>query len=221
MESSLSSTWQLGPPPHETPALLLAQEPPHWPSVPSSLLTPIIHSPSQIKSLFLHSYPTAYFSSPCGCTGGSSNSTCPKTEFLTFFLQPLPALTCPISAMIPPAIQILQPKSRESFLLPYPPCSTSKSSENLPFAPKLPGLALFSISTSITTGLDIIMTPPDNSQTLELVFLPSVQPTPVFLLGKSHGWRGLAWRATVYGFAKVSHKLWRKTTASSWCHQHG
>ena len=176
MESSLSSSWPPGPPPHETPALLLAQEPPHWPSVPSSLLTPIIHSPSQIKSLFLHSYPTAYFSSPCGCTGGSSNSTCPKTEFLTFFLQPLPALTCPISAMIPPAIQILQPKSQESFLLPYPPCSTSKSLENLPFAPKLPGLALFSISTSITTGLDIIMTPPDNSQTLELVFLPSVLP---------------------------------------------
>ena len=155
MESSLRSTWQPGPPPHETPALLLAQEPPHWPSVPSSLLTPIIHSPSQIKSLFLHSYPTAYFSSPRRCTGVSSNSICPNTEFLTFFLQPLPALTCPISAMIPPAIQILQPKSRESFLLPYPPCSTSKSLENLPFAPKLPGLALFSISTSITTGLTL------------------------------------------------------------------
>lgn len=33
---------------------------------------PIIHSPSQIKSLFPHSYSTAYFSSPCRCTGGSS-----------------------------------------------------------------------------------------------------------------------------------------------------
>ena len=126
-----------------------------------------------MKSFFLHSYPTVYFSSPCGCTGGSSNSTCPKT--VLNFLSPTTAIPrLPNSAMIPPATQILQSKSRESFLFPYPPCSTPKSLENLPFAPKLPGLALFSISTSITTGLDTIMTPPDNSQTLKLVFLPSV-----------------------------------------------
>ena len=38
-----------------------------------------------MKSFFLHSYPTVYFSSPCGCTEGSSNSTCPKTvlDFLS------------------------------------------------------------------------------------------------------------------------------------------